>query len=137
MTTHIEKVESLIEAWKRNDIEAVLELVHDDVEYHYVVGLRPLSGKAWVRKFLEKFGSGKSNIQWRINTHAETGDKLLVEGVDDFVDADGVRVQMPYMGIFEFRDGLIYRWRDYADASLIDRAKAGEPFPEWLEALVG
>ena len=41
MTTQIEKVESLIDAWKQGDIDGVLELVHDDVEYHYVVGARP------------------------------------------------------------------------------------------------
>ncbi len=137
MTTQIEKIEQLIEAWKHGDIDGVLELVHDDVEYHYVVGARPLLGKDWVRRFLEKFGAGVSNIRWRITTHAETGNKLLVEGVDDFIDADGIHVRMPYMGIFEFRDGLIYRWRDYTDVGLMSRAQSGEVLPEWLESLVG
>jgi limonene-1,2-epoxide hydrolase len=40
------------------------------------------------------------------------------------------------MGIFEFRDGKVRRWRDYVDTGLIAKARAGETFPEWLEALI-
>ncbi len=118
------------------DIDGVLSHLSDDIEYHYLVGERPLIGKSWVRRFLEKFGQGQSNIRWRIVNHACNGNKMLVEGVDDYVDADGVRIRTPYMGSFEFKGGKISRWRDYVDTRLIVNAKSGKPLPEWLETLV-
>ncbi len=137
MSAKRELVERLISAWKSGDVDGVLNCVCDDVEYHFLVGERPLKGKDWVRRFLEKFGSGMSDIRWRLNNVAENESQLMVEGVDDYVNAKGIRVRTPYMGIFEFRDGKIHRWRDYADHALIQRSEAGEPVPQWLEALVG
>lgn len=130
-------VEALITAWKAKDIDAVLALLCDDVEYHYLVGARPLIGKSWVRRFLERFAEhiGDDNC-WRIVRSAESGDALLVEGIDDYLSSDGTRVRYPYMGVFEFRDGHIARWRDYADSALIAAQREGQALPEWLEALV-
>ena len=130
-------VEGIIDAWKRKDIDGVLAQLCDDVEYHYLVGERPLLGKEWVRRFLERFGDhiGEPN-HWRILRCAESGDALLVEGVDDYRSTDGTHVRYPYMGVFEFRDGRVARWRDYADGALIARVRRGEELPDWLEALV-
>jgi len=136
MSDHIEIVNRLIDAWKQGDIEGVLSCLTDDIEYHYVVGARPLIGREWVRRFLDKFGAGQTDIRWRIVNHASSGDKLLVEGVDDYMDAAGVRIQTPYMGIFEIRDGKIRRWRDYVDTGLINTAKSGEALPPWLDPLL-
>lgn len=130
-------VEAIIAAWKEKDVEGVLAQLTDDVQYHYLVGERPLIGKDWVRKFLERFGGhiGSTN-NWRITRSAETGNALLLEGVDDYLDTSGQRICYPYMGSFEFRDGLVSHWRDYADAGLITRVKEGQPLPEWLGPLV-
>ena len=136
MIAHIETIERLINSWKQHDVEAVLDLLTDDVVYHFHVGTRPLRGKEWVRRFLEKFGDGQSDNRWRIVRHAQNGDFLLVEGIDDFVDAKGRRIRTPYMGVFEFRDGLICGWRDYVDAGLIQQAESGDPIPEWVKELV-
>ena len=129
--------EAIIAAWQRKDIDGVLEQLCDDVEYHFLVGERPLLGKEWVRRFLERFGQHISDTNnWRILRSAESGDALLLEGVDDYIDSDGRRIRYPYMGVFEFRGGKVLRWRDYADAGLIARLREGEALPEWLEALV-
>ncbi len=135
MSKHLETVEQLIETWKSLDVEGVLALLTDDVEYHYAVGERPLIGKDWVRRFLEKFGQGQSEIRWRIVNHATNGDRLLVEGVDDYVNKHGVHIRTPYMGIFEFRDGKICGWRDYVDLGLVNQAHTGKEFPEWVNEL--
>lgn len=130
-------VQKIIDAWKDKNIEGVLEQLTDDVEYHYLVGERPLIGKAWVRKFLERFGKDISTTNhWRITRSAETGNALLLEGVDDYLTTDGKHICYPYMGAFEFRDGLISHWRDYADTGLIARVKEGEDLPDWLKPLV-
>lgn len=136
MTAHIECVEGLIADWARRDVDAVLDRLTDDVVYHFHVGSRPLRGKEWVRRFLEKFGAGQTDVRWRIVHHAQNGDVLLVEGVDDYVDPKGRRIRTPYMGAFEFRGGQICQWRDYLDLGLVARVEAGEPMPEWIEELV-
>ncbi|MFK7830047.1 MAG: limonene-1,2-epoxide hydrolase family protein [Congregibacter sp.] len=138
--THSDKrrvVEAIIAAWKKKDVDGVLFQLTDDVEYHFLVGERPLIGKDWVRKFLNKFGDhiGSEN-HWRIRRSAESGDALLVEGIDDYVDVDGQRICYPYMGIFEFRDGRVCDWRDYADGGMIARQREGGKLPTWLETLV-
>lgn len=136
MNPQLQRVQQVIDAWKQLDVDAVLECLTDDVEYHYLVGQRPLVGKDWVRRFLSKFGHGQKDIKWRIVNHASNGNLLMVEGIDDYIDADGNHIRTPYMGVFEFRDGKICRWRDYVDTSLISMAKNREAFPEWLEKLV-
>ncbi len=136
MSEKIDVVNEVIESWKNADIEGVLNCLSDDVEYHFLVGKRPLIGKDWVRRFLEKFGAGQTDIRWRIVNYVSDGEKLLLEGIDDYVDADGVRIRTPYMGIFEFRDDKICAWRDYVDTPMITMAKNREEFPEWLETLV-
>jgi len=130
-------VQKIIDAWKEKDVPGVLAQLTDDVEYHYLVGERPLIGKEWVSKFLNRFGKDISDTNhWRITRSAETGNALLLEGVDDYLATDGKRICYPYMGAFEFRDGLVSHWRDYADAGLISRVKQGDELPVWLQSLV-
>lgn len=128
-------VNQLIESWKQLDVDGVLSMLTEDIEYHYAVGERPLIGRDWVRRFLVKFGEGQSDNRWRIVNYASNGDRLLIEGIDDFVNAEGTRVRTPYMGIFEFRDGKICGWRDYVDVGLVKDAHAGKALPEWVEKL--
>lgn len=133
---HIDTVQAIIEAWKRGDVETILGKLRPDVVYHYHVGSRPLEGRDMVRKFLNKFGSGQTDIAWKIHRHAEAGDLLFVEGVDDYVNAEGVRIRTPYAGVFEFRDGLIWRWRDHVDSAAITDAQQGKLPPDWVLPLL-
>lgn len=127
---------SIIESWRSLDVEAVLGHLAEDVEYHYLVGLEPLCGKNEVRAFLEKFGADQTDIRWKILNHAENGDTLLVEGLDDYVDGKGRRIRTPYMGVFEFENGKVRRWRDYLDPALVKRDKLGEAQEPWVETLI-
>lgn len=104
----------LLEANKRRDKAAVLALLTPDVEYHYHVGTKPLIGVDKVARFLDKYWEICSDLMWRIDRQAQNGDKVLVEGYEEYTDTrTGARVAHPYMGIFELRDGKIARWRDY------------------------
>ena len=113
MSAKIDTVRAVMEAMKRRDIEGFLDHLTEDIEYHFHVGSRPLLGKDWVRRFLNKYDEQNSEVGWSITTFAESGDKLLVEGLEEYVDESGESVKHPYMGIFEFRDGRICGWRDY------------------------
>ena len=127
----------VIEAWQAKDAERVLAFMADDIVWHYAAAaLPPVRGKAAARKLLARFQADMHEIQWRIFAWSETGERLFVEGVDDYVTADGRRVATPYAGVLDFRDGLICGWRDYVDLGVAARQKAGEPLSRQVAELL-
>lgn len=124
MSDKMATIKGLMQANIDGDKETFLDYLTDDIEYHYHVGSRPLIGKEWVRKFLNKYDEICADPEWRIDRWAETDDCLFVEGYEEYTDLrTGDRIAHPYMGIFEFRDGRIARWRDYFE---MDNKKEGE-----------
>ena len=113
MSEKMKVIHALMEALRQRDFEGFLGHLTDDIEYHFHVGTRPLLGKDWVRKFLKKYDEQHSDVLWTISTFAETGDKLLVEGLEEYVERSGETVSHPYMGVFEFENGRIRAWREY------------------------
>ena len=127
----------VIEAWQAKDIERVMSHMADDIVWHYAApALPPVRGKAAARKLLERFQADMHGIQWRIFTHAEAGDRLFIEGVDDYRTTEGHRVAAPYAGVLEFRGDLITGWRDYVDLDVINQQKAGEALSAQVEGLI-
>jgi limonene-1,2-epoxide hydrolase len=125
----------VILAWRRKDLDAMLQHIDDDIAWHSHVGSPPLQGKPAMREFATRLTAQMQEIRWRLFEAARDGDTLHVEGVDDFVSNDGRRVVVPYAGVMRFRDGRIVEWRDYFDRALFERLKAGEPLPAYLEGL--
>jgi limonene-1,2-epoxide hydrolase len=123
MTGKMEVINAMMDAVKKQDGEAILDFLTDDIEYHYHVGTRPLEGKEWVRKFLANYFTICADLSWRIDRFAETENELFVEGYEEYLDTrTNKRIAHPYMGIFEFRDGKIAGWRDYFE---MDNVMAG------------
>ena len=118
MSEKMNVVRKLMQANSDQDDEAFLDHLTDDIEYHYHVGSRPLIGKGWVRKFLSKYRGITRDVVWRVDRFAEKGDLLFVEGYEEYLDTrTNERIAHPYMGIYEFRDGKIAKWRDYFEMS--------------------
>lgn len=109
----IERVRRLQLAMANKDKAAFLAFFSPNVEYHYHVGTRPLIGIDWVEKFLVKYWANHADTSWVIDHWAERGDRLFMEGVERYVNADGDVVTHRYMGIAEFQGGLITGWREY------------------------
>ena len=127
----------VVAAWTDKDAERALSFMSDDIVWHYACpGLPPLRGKAGARKLLGRFLGEMHEVAWRIVHHAETADRLFVEGVDEYRTSEGTRVASPYAGVLEFRDGLITGWRDYVDLQVVADQKAGKPAAAHVEALV-
>ena len=120
MSELFERFRAAQQAITMRDDEAFLDLLTDDVEYHYHVGTRPLIGKEWVQKFLIKYREVTSDAHWVIHNHAENGNILFTEGVEEYFD---VRSQMtishPYAGVIEFRNGKIAKWKDYFEMNSV------------------
>lgn len=107
-------IEQVMQAAASKDHAAFLAWLDDEIVYHYHVGSRPLQGKEWVQKFLVNYGGITRDVKWRIDRFAETENELWVEGYEEYVDTrTNEIVAHPYMGIFEFRNGKIFGWRDY------------------------
>ena len=135
--TRFNQFKQLIAAWTRKDADAVLAMLHDDVVWHYAAAIAPPArGKAEARAFIERFGSTIAEVNWRIFAHTETADRLFVEGVDEYVTTDGVRVAAPYAGIIEYQGDKIIGWRDYLDRGTVDAIKAGKPYPAQVKELI-
>ena len=137
MAQRIEILRAIIEAWKAKDIDAVLSHLHDDVVWHYAVAAAPpLVGKAKARRFLERFAADANDIRWRIFAHQEAGDRLFVEGVDEFRTAAGDVIATPYAGVLDFSGDLVIGWRDYVDVGVMTAQRAGAPTTDHVKTLI-
>lgn len=111
----IDTMHALIDASTRQDREAFLSHFAPDVEYIPHTSARPLKGLAWLARFVDRYFADMTDTVWRIDRWAQNGNKLLVEGYEEYRErATGKRVGHPYMGIVEFDDdGRITAMRDY------------------------
>jgi len=132
---YLDLVTGLITDWRRKDAAAVLARVTDDIAWHTHVGSPPVLGKPAMQQTLDTLAAQMNDVKWRIFSCAQHGNRFFAEGVDDFVTAEGRRVVIPYAGILVFRGKLICEWRDYFDRALFNKLKAGEPVPDYVEAL--
>ena len=114
MSAMQDTLRSIMEATRTNDDEQFLSHLADDVEYVFHVGTRGVQGKDGVRRFLAKYRTIATDVVWRVDRVAESGDCLFIEGYEEYTDQrTGERIAHPYMGIMEFRDGKVAKWRDY------------------------
>jgi len=114
MTDKMQIVNEVRKASLEKDHEAFLRHLTDDIEYHYHMSSRPLLGKEWVQKFLNKYDSITADVVWRIDRAAEVDNCVLIEGYEEYTDLrTDERIAHPYMGVMEFDGDKICKWRDY------------------------
>lgn len=111
----LDAVQRYIDAMKAKDLEATLDAFCDDCIYHLHVGTRPFVGKEHMRKRINMLWPHQVASRWRIVNYVEDDEKIIFEGIDEYDQPDGVTVRMPYMGIYQIKDGKIWRGRDYFD----------------------
>ena len=135
--SHIKKMLGLISAWRARDIDGVLSFMHDDIVWHFAAVIAPpLKGKVKARKLLEAMALEVRDVTWRIFDFAEKGERLFVEGVDEYVSTAGHLVSAPYAGVVEFREGKIIGLREYFDIASVNALKAGDPMKEHVRAMI-
>ncbi len=135
--TRMQQFQQVIDAWKRKDVDFVIGQMTDDIVWHYAAAIAPPArGKAECRAFITRFGAGIGEVRWRIFDHAETADRLFVEGVDEYTTTAGVNVAAPYAGVIEFRGEKISGWRDYIDFATVNAMKAGGAYPPQVVELI-
>lgn len=123
-------LETIIAAWKAQDIEGVLACVTDDIVWRNSSGYAPaINGKAAMRAALTNMKAAikPGSNTWRIFDYAESADRLFMEGVDEFDLLTGQHVAIPYAGSLQFRGALVSEWREYFDGRISADMKAGKP----------
>ena len=100
-------IDRFMKAWNSLDLDAVMDHFTEDASYANVPMGPPNVGKAAIRAFIEGFLSDTTEINFIVHQQ--------VEGSDGVVMNERTRVELPVMGVFEFRDGKISAWRDYFD----------------------
>jgi hypothetical protein len=61
-------------------------MVTPDLEYHYHVGSKPVKGPEGLGRFLDSYWSRYKDGVWHIDTFAQSGDKLLMEGWEELTE---------------------------------------------------
>lgn len=120
-------VRAFCNAWELRDLERVLGLMADDVNYQNVP--QPtMVGKSQARRFIAPILRETHKIEFVLCNvvAAEDAGLVLTERLDRLHYASGV-IEIPLMGVFEVRRARIVRWRDYADSATVARgfAQAG------------
>lgn len=120
--SHTGVVMDFINAWNRQDWDAVEEALAEDVVYHNIP-MQPLEGKAAAVAFIR--GMEVKEVDWQVLNIAEHDNVVLTERVDNFVMADDKEVSLPVMGTMEIEHGKIKAWRDYFDLATFTSQMAG------------
>ena len=90
-------------------------MVTPDLEYHYHVGSKPVTGPEGLGRFLDNYWGRSKDGVWKIDI-VRAGRRQAADGRLGGVhrhDQRGIVSMNRYMGVMEFRDGKIARWRDY------------------------
>lgn len=130
-------LQAIIAAWRTQDVEGVLAHVTDDIIWRNSSGFAPaIHGKAAMRTALQGMARVIKTSAWRIFDHAESADRLFMEGVDEFWLKTGEHVAIPYAGSLQFHGLLVSEWREYYDGRISAAMKAGAPMTDELRAML-
>lgn len=113
--TATDLVRKFADAWARCDVDAVIAMLAPGIIYQHPP-LQAVVGHEAVRALITPNMTAAQTITWEfmaIESDA-VGRQVMTERVDHFQFPEGV-VAVPLMGIFEIENGLIAKWREYAD----------------------
>jgi limonene-1,2-epoxide hydrolase len=113
MSENIERVEEFFRAMEAKDVDRVLSMMADDVEYQNVP-LPPARGKKAVGMQLGVLAKAVQGFEVEIHSIAENEGVVLTERTDVMILA-GARMAFWVCGRLDVRDGKIVLWRDYFD----------------------
>jgi limonene-1,2-epoxide hydrolase len=113
----LETVNAFLEAAAKRDYDTALPLLTEDVEYQNMP-IAPVKGRDQVKEQLEALLAMGGDSEWKVLREVEDGDVVMNERVDRF-EIGGTWADLPVMGVFVLRDGLIAEWRDYFDLQTI------------------
>jgi limonene-1,2-epoxide hydrolase len=112
-------ITAMLANWQARDVDAILACFTHDAVYTNVPIDPPNRGQREIREFLIWFFGAVRNLEFIILNQVEGEDGTVMNERLDRLNFTGQWVDLPVMGIFEFRDGKICAWRDYFDMALL------------------
>ena len=109
----LEIVKSVIDAIMRKDFDLAFNYFDENVQYTNIA-LRSAFGKSDARALVERLFAPTLASETRYIRFAVDEICTFIERVDRHRLSSGW-VELPVVGVFEFRDGRISVWRDYLD----------------------
>jgi limonene-1,2-epoxide hydrolase len=121
---NIQRVRAFVAAWRRNDVSELMTYIAPDCLYHNIP-LEPVRGADAIRAALTGFAGMASEAEWVLHQIAENAQGVVLTERTDRFKVAGKWIELPVMGAFELRDGLITAWRDYFDLQQWSRQLPG------------
>ncbi|WER50517.1 nuclear transport factor 2 family protein [Cupriavidus sp. WKF15] len=124
MTTPISVVKTAYEAYGRGDVNTILDLVADQVDWKMVGPPQiPYTGqrnnKAEVASFFAQLAQADDTEIFEPREFIESGEHVVVLGfLRGTTRPEGKLVETEWLHIFTVVDGKIRRWKGFADTSL-------------------
>ena len=120
MTDNADRVTAMLGSWQGRDVETIVSFFTEDAVYTNVPIDPPNIGKQQIREFLNWFFGAVGDLEFTIARQVAGADGSVMNERIDRLDFAGKVVDLPVMGVFEFRGNLICAWRDYFDMALLD-----------------
>ena len=114
MSENTKRVSEFVAAWRRHDVDELMTFIAPDCLYHNIP-VDPVKGAADIRVALSGFANMASEAEWVLHQIAENDHGVVLTERTDRFKIGGKWIELPVMGTFELRDGLITAWRDYFD----------------------
>jgi len=119
VATNVGLVRTAYEAFARGDVPAVIDLLHDDVEWSTPLTLPQgghFTGKAGVGAFFQGIGASWEALSLDIESVSDAGEDLVVGLVcGEGKLRDGTVSGYGATHVFTVRNGKISRFREYTD----------------------
>lgn len=135
MKKPIDVVTAHYDAILRRDLDAILETISPDVVWEFPASPDiPFSGhyegRGGAREFFRKIGSTVDVKEFEVESMISHGDHVIVFGHERFqVHATGLEWATDWVQSHMVSNGLIVRFREYADTAAIARAYRGVAVP--------
>ena len=114
MSQRVDRVQAFVKAFNERDLEAIMAFFEKDALYHNIP-MDPVEGIDAIRATLKGFLDMSTEIDWVVHQIAENANSCVLTERTDRFRIGGKWVEIPVMGTFEIREGLIAAWRDYFD----------------------
>jgi ketosteroid isomerase-like protein len=127
---NVEVVRNAYDAFQRGDIEGVLRLVDDHVDWHGVKGAEGVAphggarkGRAAVADFFAQLGASTEFTRFEPREFIAQGDQVVVIGeYAANIKPTARTVASDWAMVFTVRDGRIVRFREWTDSAQLVRA---------------
>jgi ketosteroid isomerase-like protein len=121
-------VKQAYEHYKNKEIDGILAMVDDDVEWlGYESDLIPFAGnyhgKDEVAQFFSTIAQNQDVLRFDPQSFVAEGDKVVVTGAASYhVKATGLDYESPWVHIFTVRDGKIIRFQQFNNTAAAEAA---------------